>query len=370
MNPYEFNPKQNLLDDQLAVSGVDNNIFGFVADVFTGGAYSRNKQAKKQADRTNDYNNKVYDYSLGELERKYNYAVEGQEILKRKTEENLKFQEAQLAQQWNYGMGIRAYEHHQELRAYEQNLNQAANQFTFNEIAERQANTQQNRFVQEQMLAMEFDQDQTLINFEAAGLGLALSRRKAEREAAFATQQTRLEALKATGTARARGQAGRTAQKNYQSIASEAGMRQAQIVEQLLSTKDALDIDFVKLSDQLNLDIAKLGAARDSLMGADVNTRQRIKMQRLQADLDTKASIELKPEIMPPLPKPFALPRPEYQDIYKPVAPPRPQEAVAETTNLFAAAISRIGGAVAAGYAAPTQANTFNYAAAGSRFFG
>ena len=369
MNPYEFNPKQNLLDDQLAVSGVDSNIFGFVADVFTGGAYSRNKQAKQQADRTNDYNNKVYDYSLGELERKYNYSVEGQKILKRKTEENLKFQEAQLAQQWNYGMGIRAYQHHQELRAYEQDLNQAANQFTFNEIAERQANTQQNRFVQEQMLAMEFDQDQTLINFEAAGLGLALSRRKAEKEAAFATQQTRLEALKATGTARARGQAGRTAQKNYQSIASEAGMRQAQIVEQLLSTKDALDIDFVKLSDQLNLDIAKLGAARDSLMGADVNTRQRIKMQRLQADLDTKASIELKPEIMPPLPKPFALPRPEYQDIYKPVAPPRPQEAVAQTTNLFAAAVSRIGGAVAAGYAGAPVGDNFSYAAAAGSLF-
>jgi len=30
----------------------------------------------------------------------------------------------------------------------------------------------------------------------------------------------------------------------------------------------------------------------------------------------------LKPEITPPLPKPYALPRPEFQDIYKPKKPP------------------------------------------------
>ena len=42
-NPYEFNPKGSILDDQLAVSGIENDIFGFIADVFTGGAYTRNK---------------------------------------------------------------------------------------------------------------------------------------------------------------------------------------------------------------------------------------------------------------------------------------------------------------------------------------
>ena len=46
-NPYEFNPKGSILDDQLAVSGIENDIFGFIADVFTGGAYTRNKQNQK-----------------------------------------------------------------------------------------------------------------------------------------------------------------------------------------------------------------------------------------------------------------------------------------------------------------------------------
>ncbi|ADD95207.1 hypothetical protein [uncultured phage MedDCM-OCT-S04-C650] len=38
-----FNPKENLLDQQLAVSGLEMNIFG----IFDGGAGKRNKERKR-----------------------------------------------------------------------------------------------------------------------------------------------------------------------------------------------------------------------------------------------------------------------------------------------------------------------------------
>jgi len=62
-----FNPKEgNLLDQQLAVSGLEMN--NFVADLFTGGGYSRNKASKKAADRQNKYNREVYEFQYGPIE--------------------------------------------------------------------------------------------------------------------------------------------------------------------------------------------------------------------------------------------------------------------------------------------------------------
>ena len=91
---------------------------GGISSIF--GASSKNKAASKQASAQNKYNKKVYEFQLEEQERKYDYAVEGLEIRKRNDEKNLQFQEANLIQKYNYGMGVRQYEYNQAVRAYDQ----------------------------------------------------------------------------------------------------------------------------------------------------------------------------------------------------------------------------------------------------------
>ena len=104
-----FNPKENLLDKQLTESGIELKGFtDLVADVFTGGAHSRNKQAKKQAKEQNKAEEAAYKFEGEELQRSYEYSKESLEIQKRNTEANISFQEKQLKQQYDYGMGIRA----------------------------------------------------------------------------------------------------------------------------------------------------------------------------------------------------------------------------------------------------------------------
>ena len=46
--------------------------------------------------------------------------------------------------------------------------------------------------------------------------------------------------------------------------------------------------------------------------------RNKIRAQSLQAAINAAQRIQLKPELAPPMPKPVALPRPEYQDVYMP----------------------------------------------------
>ena len=99
-------------------------------------------------------------------------------------------------------------------------------------------------------------------------------------------------------------------------------------------------IDFAKLNNQFIVDQVALDFSVDSARFTDMSERQKIKLQSLQAAMQAAASIAAKPEMQPPLPKPFALPRAEYAEVFKPGTPPPPMKAVAQQTNLFAAGLS------------------------------
>ena len=179
----EFNPKGNsLVEQELVASGISHNItLDDVTDVFTGGAASQNKYAKKQADRQNDYNQAVYDFETEELDRQYNYALQGQEIKKINLYRELAFQDESRAQEYNYGMGIRDYQFKQDKRAYNQSVfAQATAQKGFNAIASDFANLQQDRNLMEQQIELELSRQETLVNYTAQAYGLQMKKEEAE----------------------------------------------------------------------------------------------------------------------------------------------------------------------------------------------
>lgn len=313
-------------------------VLGGVSSVI--GGSSKNRQARKAAKATNKYNKKVWEYQVEEQERKYDYAVEGLEIQKRNDEKNLQFQEANIAQKWDYGMGVRQYEHNQANRAYNQSVARALQQQEYNQIAEKSALVDQDRLLHEQLIDLAFDRTETLLDYRRAAAGLGLKQRQAKAGAATEAQATRVSALKAQGASAARGVSGRSAAKNIQGIVAETGARQAAIIDELMFNQENTSADFVKLNNQFIIDQVGLDFSEDSARLSDMSARNKIRVQALQAAIQAEASIALKPEIAPPLPKPFALPRPEYQEVFKPGIPPPPQQAVAAQTNLFAAGLS------------------------------
>lgn len=310
---------------------------------------SQNNQARDAARRQNEYNQNVYEFQYGsvydpelggEALRQYNFAVEGLEITKRNNEANLQFQEANLIQKYDYAMGIRNYEYSQAVRAYDRSVSQALQQRSFNELAETAALVDQDRLIHEQLLSITFDETETLLAYGAAAAGVGLKQRQAKASAVSEAQATRISALKATGAAAARGMAGRSAAKDVQGMLAEAGARQALIIDQLMFNTEANDQQLYRMNQQLLIDRAGFETSRESAQMTDTAIRNKIRLQRLQSDINAEAQIALVPEIAPPMPKPFALPRPEYQEVYKPVKPPKPQEAVAMTQNPFLAGLS------------------------------
>jgi hypothetical protein len=355
-----FNPKEdNLLDQQLAESGLEMN--NFFADLFTGGGYSRNKAAKKAADRQNKYNKEVYEFQYGdvdddeiggELKRQYKYEQESLAITKRNTENNLQLQEANLIQRYNYGMGVREYEYNQLMRGYDQSVAQAFQQNEYNQLAEKFALVDQDRLLHEQLIDLAFDQTESLLEYRRAASGLGLKQRQALAGARTEAQAARVSGLKAQGASAARGMSGRSAARDIQGIVAETGARQAAIVDDLMFNQENTAADFVKLNNQFIIDQVALDFSEDSARLTDMSERNKIKARALQELIKTANSIAIKPEIAPPLPKPFALPRPEYAEVYKPKKPPKPMKEVPFQENLFAAAVTKVGSAVAAGVTA------------------
>jgi hypothetical protein len=375
-------------------------------------AAKQKKAADKAAQKTQKYNKKTWRYEWDETQRRTEHAKNELEITKRNTEANLQFQDDARLQEWEYGMGIRDYRFAQEERAYDESVSRATTQKNYNELAEEQALIDQDRYLQENLIGLNFTEQQTMLDFAAASAGLELKKGQAQAKAGvtqaqltgsaeFAKmraqaeagtlkqrlgaetelgirqartktllerQQGRIEALKATGAALATGQAGRSARKVAQGIAAESGAREAagteqfllteeaalqkqffdvmgidqqltldtmginqklmfdqqNVVQQLLFTEQEVALDLDKLNNQLYLDKAQIATARDNLRVSDQNVRRRIALERQQADITAEASIRLKPEIAPPLPKPVALPRPEWGEVYEPERPPEP----------------------------------------------
>ena len=330
----------------------------FFADLFTGGAASRNEAARENH-RINEENiRKNYSHEWGdpnsdelggEAKRKYDHAVKGLEITKQNTEDQLVFQEANLVQRYNYGMGIRAYEHQQDVRAYKQSVSRAVKQQSFNELAEGAALVDQDRLIHEQLLSIAFDETENLLEYGAAAAGLGLKKRQAKAAAATEAQATRISALKATGASVARGVSGRSAAKNVQGILAETGARQAAIIDELMFNTQGIDMDFLRLNNQFMIDQVAFETSRESATMSDMAARAKIKQQAVQAAINAEASIALKPEIAPPLPIPFALPRPKFQDIFEPRKPPMTQLAGPAQENLFAAGFNTVLGYASTG---------------------
>ena len=294
----------------------------------------------------------------GEALRQYDFAVEGLEIAKINNEANLRYQEEQAVQRYNYEMGIRAYEFSQASRVYDQSVSRALQQQSFNQLAQQSALTDQDRLYHEQLIGLALDETQTLLNYGAAAAGVGLKKRAAKAGAVVEAQKARIEAQKAIGAAQARGVSGRSAAKNIQGMLAESGALQAAIVDKLMFDTEATDQEFFKMNQQLIIDQVGFEFSRQSAKLSDVAARNKIRAQALQAAINAEASIALRPELAPPMPVPIALPRPEYQDVYKPKKPPKPMKDIAYQENLFAAAATKVGSAVAAGLTAGATAPT------------
>lgn len=249
---------------------------------------SANRNAQQAAiDRQYQYDKKLYRYNWKQAQRDYRYAQRGREIAIQNEAAELGWREKTAQRDWQHSMAIRDYEYNMQMRAYNKSEQTYKQQLNFNNIAAQVAMESENRFLEEQRIATAFEHQDLFVQM-----------------------------LQAEGQAVASGQPGRSAAKAIQSILAQDGRNQAILAESLVSANKQYDVNMKKIATD------KYGA-----------------------DLAADANRMLKPEMMPALPAPLALPRSIFQKIQKPRKPPAPVKGVVGSS--FGADIANAAGSFA-----------------------
>lgn len=178
---------------------------------------------------------------------------------------------------WSYKTQMQDYEYNNAMRQYAQSEKNYKQQLGFNNMAAAQAYEAEGRKLEEVKIGQ-----------------------------AFQSQELMIENLIEEGQVRARGQSGRSAKKAVQSVSAAYGRNMAILEESMESAFKQYQVNLDKI------DIEKMGA-----------------------DLQAEAARMLRPERMPSLPKPEALPKAK---LTKPMTIPKKKKPIAAVAGSGAGA--------------------------------
>jgi hypothetical protein len=326
------------------------------------GANDRNKE-KMNAERGASKRAKQ-EWEIYEAERMGKYVFDRQqyEAQVQSNEDNTRFQEREVLENYNQAVKRQNFEFDTATRVYDQSVKQAYNQKAFNKIAESAAYAEQDLKRKDDLLSVMFDEADTILNYNYNTTGLKvdrsnklvqadfqesrnetkfigdlgsyeIERRKARSESQIEAQKAILDGMKAAGSIRASGTAGRSSAKAVLGVMAESGALRAAIANGLMYAEQGVDLGIAQLKDMLILDQTmvlaardaanneytlkdskydasfdvdkiKISATRQSINQRDAIVRKNIANARRQADMQAEASMMLEPRRLPAITNP------------------------------------------------------------------
>ena len=231
----------------------------------------------------------------------------------------------------------------------------------------KQAKAVEQLQIRETGINREFD----LINNELDKVGLRNGMAATKADAAFKMQGMRTENLQKLGQQKALGQVGRSAEKAMQAILANHGNAQMALMNSVSTAQASHDLDLQKLSAALenktkltNLqysnianqlttsitdttraqegvgmkfgqlkkqtDLGRVQLQQSMISAGEQNEadKQRIGMDKYQADLNASASLKSAPKAPPQQTLPLMIPDTVYNKVLKPIAPPLPVRGI------------------------------------------
>lgn len=322
----------------------------FILDFF--GAQKQNEAAQKAADAQNKRNRVARRFTNKNQRQQFEYDKKSIKTQRENIKQEYAFQDAIAQDNYLYQMTIQAFDSANQMRAFQQSQQTAAQQLDFNRFAQDYAIQDAARWEQEQSIALDFEEKSTMLNFRYNQLGAILGQQQNE----VALQQTRgqsqlnqqaayVEALKNMGQAVVRGASGVTAEKVAQSSIAEAGLRMSALIDDVFNAERTFGLSMADINqklaqfnDQYYLDRAQIATSRTSLKNQAQAMVQQAALSKYQADLNAMASVMLPPLPPVPLPAPRELPRPKLQKPKRPKDLPKVVDVDAAYTNPWMAA--------------------------------
>ena len=252
---------------------------GIGANIF-GGA-QQDAAERKAVKKQNKYNKQVWRYQNREQDRQYEYRKEGIKIQRQNTLDQIAYQEASATRQYQYDQAIQDYRYNLALREYEKSEENYKLQLGFNNLAAAEAYESEQRAFNEIMNAQAFQREDLM-----------------------------LEKVNQLG--------------------------QAKMLQAGRSSTRAQNLSLA----QIGRTIGRLDESFRSAQTESQSQMRDIAIRKYGSDLQAYNERVLRPEELPGIPKPLALPVPELQEAYKPGELPEPVKGVAYGGNT----LSAIGG--------------------------
>ncbi len=358
--------------------------------------------------------NEMWAFNWATAQDNYAYQQETNEAARINSEASRKFREQQEYNGWLNRENMRLFEYSKQVEAYNASVASYEEQLDYNQVAVDIAINDANRVYQDKLIQFGFQNEDLLMKYheakaqsaldiegigereeqsrkqyglqireteinrdwdlaqaklDEAGLKAGLAATKAD--AAFKSQESRLETTRKVGQQRALGQSGRSAQKAVSALLANYGQGQAalaqsitdaeskymldrrrvaetlehktkltnlsysQITQNLLNTlenfeqdKQNINLKISQLKDQTEFGREQLQRSIISAGEQDAADRNRIEMDRYQQDINAAARIAPKPLEQPPETVPMQIPETVFVDPQKPTPPPKPTKGV------------------------------------------
>ena len=336
---------------------------GIISSIFSGQQRDKsNRDAKKAAKAQNGYNREMWEFTNDEGERRYEYAQEGVEIARANQAKNIELRQLTDQRTRDYGMQIRQFNYDRQVEMQNEQRRVANEQIGFNQQAYLSALEQQELYMAEQNLALDFERvgvdmkaNQAVTGFQLNQSMLDAKQQSTRASNSLQMQAAQLEGLKAEGVAKAKGQAGRTAAKNVQAAIAESGAKQSVIAENTaqagrqysLSTRENVQ-KLENMSQELAQQKAAIRLSQQSLSKSNQFAQKEFKKQLEQANADALNKIMLDPVLAPELPEllNYADYAAEIQDAFEWETTPEPVKNVPaqDQGNFFTDFIGSKGG--------------------------
>jgi len=248
------------------------------------------KRWDKQVEIAFDTANDQRDYAMDNLALSYNDAVLGNEIQKENLSRQTDWQETTAMRAWDDEARERVFEFNSQVAAYNKSERLFGAQVGLNEYARGMADASAEAVQGERLDAVKFqgmeadlklsqtkadiDQKRAELNIGRAKQrseidlqkqGATLQQQQKRAEAAFGSEKQLVELMQAAGSMQARGQSGRSAQKNIQAIMATGGRAQAQLVDQITRGDSAYNLTMMGLDKSLIYGEAETALAQSTL---------------------------------------------------------------------------------------------------------
>ncbi len=388
-----FNPKGNcLLNEQLAVSGLEMNVFGAIAAVASvaGGIMGANQASKNNATaRSNAKKQRKFNKKVAKKTNEYNEKRDAAEQANYHAMRDYSYDTS--IKNWRRGKDLQDYAHAQNLRKFAKSNEIASGQFALNAEAAGQAVGTEMASVEDMFLANQFQGESSLSALKDAYTEQAFNIReentkllgiKSKQRLGTASIQNQIDSLMTAGSLQKQaslveglleegkaslGQAGKSRTKAKQSTAAALQRSMIGLEAELTGKRKQAGIELAQLNAESSLAITGVGLNLEKINNAIENAEgeaefngrvmsanmksfisqterdiDEIIQQKKYTDLNTTASMMLKPELAGYDPKPQKPPEREFIKSMKAIPGFVPSPA---QQSVWAPLISGIGSA-------------------------